>query len=594
MIDNLKFKLLNSPEWIISIGVFLVYWLVSKSYTGPSVLNDEIGYLANAALISGHIIDGAFSYHAGYSFFLAPLFIIFSEPSHIWQAAMVLNAFIWAVSFLLLAFILKALVPEFSKGQLFIALLISAVYPTWITMSGYVFTTTAFVFVYLLAVLTFLLWKPDKFWTIVPHCLAVGYLYWIHPIGLAVCVASLIVVGFVSLKEKSYASTLLNIVLLVVLIIIYREVVDKWLVMLATPEDHVPLYRHYPASERIIGRLFNYDFWLEAAAKAAGQISYLIVSSFGLALFGFIACINKSYPLIERVNKDNDNGYNLVFYSTYAFLALSLLGVLAMGVMFFSVGGSTRIDQWIYGRYTEMVVLPLLALGYLSSWNKKGLIFAALFIISTGLLLNQIVDTEVINLNITTVAFWPQYVILESNYLYWMVAGALAVLLLGWVRNHNKLAHLLTLAIVLTVFVLSTAIQTYVHHDRISAHGKPSAFVEIIRENYPPGTCVGVNPEEFGDFRNDPQRQKYHLHLFHLYDYTYRRMSPEEWLNSCNGPYLSYSLDGLDAQQGVNIVGEEVHSNLYLLVKDDDLNIVIPKSTNSIRFTDDGWLKDKD
>jgi len=578
-LNNIKSKLLNSPEWIISISVFFIFWLVNRSYTGPTVLNDEIGYLANAALIAGYIIDGASSYHAGYSFFLAPLFLLFSEPSQIWQAAMVLNAFIWAVSFLLLGRILKTILPEYNREQLFIALFISALYPTWITMSGYVFTTTAFVFVYLLSVLTFLIWKPDKYWTIIPHAFAVGYLYWIHPIGLAVCVASFIIVALVSLREKSYASLLLNFIAVLILIILYREVVDNWLVMLATPEDFIPLYRHYPESERIIGRLFVFDFWLEAAAKAAGQISYLIISSLGFILFGFISSIKKAMQL-----KTNNTGSNLITPSLYIYLALSLMGVIAMSVMFLSVGGSTRIDQWIYGRYAEMVVLPLISLGYLSIWNKKVLLIAAIFTIATGLLLNQIVDLEIINLSITTVAFWPQYMILDNNYFYWMLAGALIMVLLGLVRDHSKLAHILVIVIILVIFLFSSVIQGFIHHFRISAHGTPSEFVEIIRSSYPPGTCVGFDPKEFGHIRDDPRRQKYHLYLFHLHDYKYRRVSPEGWLNKCDGPYLTFDVDGLDQHEGVKLIGQELLSSLYMLIKNDETNITIPESTDSIRF----------
>ena len=588
MFDTLKAKLVNSPEWIISSGVFLAFWLVNKSYTGPSVLNDEIGYLANAALISGFIIDGASSYHAGYSFFLAPLFLLFSEPSQIWQAAMVLNAFLWAVSFLLLARILKTIVPQYDKGQLVIALLISALYPTWITMSGYVFTTTAFVFVYLIAVLTLLFWKPDNIWTIIPHAIAVGYLYWIHPVGLAVCIASVIVVVFVSLKEKSYNAMIFNIIVVVFFIFFYREVIDKWLVMLATPEDFIPLYQHYPGSESIMSRLFKDEFWIRLVSKSAGKISYLIVSSFGLILFGFIDAVSKSYHLIKKTTENNYGLSELINRSAYAFLVLSLLGVLATGVLFFSIGSSTRIDQWIYGRYAEMVVLPLLALGFLSfwdrTWHKKVLISAAFFVIATGLLLNCIVSRDAVNLTITTVAFWPQYMILDNNYLYWMAAGALLMMMLGLIKNYSRLTSILALKIIVIIFLFSIVVNIFVHHRRMLAYGTPAEFAGIIRENYSSGTCVGVNPEEFGNIRYDPQVQQYHLHLFHLYDYTYQRMSPEEWLSSCDGPYLTYALDGLTEQEGVKLIGQELHISLYMLVKDDGHNLILPENPSSIIF----------
>ncbi|MFO8023036.1 MAG: hypothetical protein R6U65_11260 [Perlabentimonas sp.] len=584
MINNLKSKLLSSPEWLIFIFVFFVFWLVNKSYTGPIIHDDEIGYLANAALISGHVIDGASKYHAGSSFFLAPLFVIFSDPSSIWQAIMAFNAFIWSVSFLLLACILKVLVPEYSKGQLFIALLISAAYPAWITMSGYAFATTAFVFVYLLSILTLLFWKPDKCWTIIPHCLAVGYLYWIHPIGLAVCVASFMVVGFVSIREKKYAAVPISIILLVVLIISYRYGIEKWLISLATPEGYNPI-SHYPGSERIIGSLFNYEIWLHFVSMSAGQISYLIVSSLGLIFFGFIASITKSYRLVQRHNKNNSTAINLTSQTSFAYLALSLLGVLAMGVLFFSVGGSNRIDHWIYGRYIEMVVLPLLAIGYLSTWHKKGLLTAVFFVFTTALILNYFVDITEINLIFNTVAFWPQYLFFENNYLYWMTAGSLLLFIVGLVksqRNLSKIGNMLVIACLAMVFIASSVFHGFIHYNTVSVHGKPSALVEIIRKNYSPGTCVGLDPEGL-DSMHDERIYKHPLHLFYLYDYAYRRMSPEEWLNYCEGPYFTYSLDDLYDLQGVTLIGKEMLSNIYLLVKDDGPAIALPEISISER-----------
>ena len=592
LINNLKSKLLNSPEWVIPICVFFVFWLVNKSFTGPIIHDDEIGYLANAALISGHVVDGASKYHAGYSFFLAPLFVIFSDPSSVWQAIMVFNAFIWSVSFLLLAHILKVLVPGYSKGQLFIALLISALYPTWITISGYAFATTAFVFVYLLSILTLLFWKPDKYWTIIPHGLAVGYLYWVHPVGLAVCVASFMVVGLVSIREKRYAAVPISIILIAVLIISYRYGIESWLTGLATPQGYNPL-SHYPGSERIIGSLFNYEFLLRFVSKAAGQISYLIVSSLGLIYFGFIFSITKSYRLVQGHKKHNGTNVNLTDRTIFAYLTLSLLGVLAMGVIFFSIGTSGRIDQWIYGRYIEMVVLPLIALGYLSNWNKKGLLFAVFFVFVTGLLLNQLVDTELINLTVTTVAFWPQYLITETNYLYWMIAGAMILFLAGRVKckkNLDKFEHILLIVLLSVFFVTPSIFNCSLHYHSIAAGGKPSTLVEIVRLNYPSGTCIGINPEGL-DYRHNARKYKHPLHLFYLYDYGYRRMSPQEWLDDCKGPYFTYYIEELYQVEGVNLVGKEILSNIYLLVKEDGVPIVMPKMSESFRdiYTVSGW-----
>ncbi len=598
MIEQFKSRLQNSPEWIISICIFFVYWFVNRLYTGPAMLWDEIGYLTNAALISGHIIDGANSWHAGYSFFLAPLFIIFSEPTQVWQAVMVLNAFLWAVSFLLLAQIIRKLIPGVNKKQLVAALLISAIYPTWITMSGYALATTAFVFVYLLTILSLLYWKPDRLWTIIPHCLLVGYLYWIHPVGLAVMISSFIVVGLVSIRTNKHVPALVNFVFIIILVITYNEIVDKWLIAIATPEGYDPFFVHYPDSERIIGKMFNYQFWLHLVAKSFGQISYLIISSFGLIMVGFIASVNKSLRLIQNSNRNDDEGINFVNHSVFLYMILSLLGVLAMGVILFS-GTASGVHHWIYGRYVEMVVLPLLALGCVSFWRKSWLFGAAIFIFITGVLLNQVADLSAGNHIYHTVAFWPQYLIHESNYIFWMTAGALALILAGRVWNDSRVGNVLVILLLVVLFVSSSYSSSKFHHSILagykipytfSGYSKPSNLVNMIRENYPPGTCIGFNSDKLGTLDNY-QRERYHLKLFYLYDYDYRRMSPEEWLNDCNGPYFSYHLGELYNHDDVNLVGQEMFSGIYLLNKDDGSIFNRPELLNSFNeiYTANEW-----
>ncbi|MFO8090230.1 MAG: hypothetical protein R6U13_10370 [Desulfatiglandaceae bacterium] len=582
MIDKITSKLEQSPEWIISFGVFSIFCLVNISYTGPTVLNDEIGYLSNASLIAGYVVDGASKYHAGYSFFLAPLFRLFSEPILIWKAAMILNALIWATSFLLLASILRKLAPEYTNKQIFHALLISALYPAWITMSGYVFCTTGFVFVYLFSVLTFLNWNPDKIWTILPPSLAIGYLYWIHPIGLAVCVASFIFVSFVSLRERKYVPLLLHCSVLVVLSLTYKQVIEHWLVLLATAENQSPAYHHYPSSERIFKGLFAFHYWLEVATKAAGQMSYLIISSFGFILFGFISSIKK----VASLNKEN-NSDNSIVNSVYLYLVLSLMGATAMGVLFFSLGTSTRIDQWIYGRYAEMVVLPLIPLGYLVFQNKKVLLIATFGTIVTGYFLNQIIDLSIPNLSCNIPAFWPQSIISNSNYFYWMVIGSILIILIYLIRSYNKWTNITGTILICIIFVFTIIDQFSIHMARINTLGTPSEFVEIIRYNYPPGTSVGVGPRDLGHISSDRRTQKFNLHLFHLYDYNYRRMSYNEWLSTGDGPYLTFDLDGLEEHEGIKLLEVDLLANMYMIIRnDDDFNI--PKSIDMqfIEFID--------
>jgi len=505
---------------------------------------------------------------------------------------MVLNALIWSLSFLLLAHLLKAIVPKYDKKHLFFALLISAIYPTWITMSGYAFATTAFVFVYLVALLTFLLWKPNNIISIIPHCFAVGYLYWIHPVGLAVCVASLIVIGIVSIKEKKYVSLILSALIITGFIIFHDELISKWLIETATPEGYNPYSQHYPDSERLFGKLFQYEFWMHLIAKTIGQISYLIVSSFGLILFGFITSVKKARGLLQVKVVSNSYEINIKKQALYALMALSLLGIIATGSIFFAGGSPSRFDQWIYGRYTEMVVLPLFAMGILTHWRKNWLYVGALFVFISGLILYQFADMSAENNIVNTVAFWPQYFRWENNYLYWMTASALVLVLVGRLWNDSRLANFLVILLIIICFFSAARVSRLFHQNMISTFSQPSYLEEVIRSNFESGTCIGLNPQGT-PVHFLSQMQRHHFHHFYLYDYSYRRMSPDEWQQDCNGPYFTYQLDDLYEQPGIKLIGKEVLTGIYLLVKEDDYAAemglsVFDKSTYIAR----GWSID--
>ena len=125
---------------VFIIGI--IFWLLSSTYQGPAYLTDEIGYLTKAAAIAGFSVDGASSYHGGYSFFLAPLFLIFKSPFAIWQGIMVLNSLFWCCTFLLLLKLSDNLFPEVSESEKKTALIITAFYPACISMCGYAFVSS--------------------------------------------------------------------------------------------------------------------------------------------------------------------------------------------------------------------------------------------------------------------------------------------------------------------------------------------------------------------------------------------------------------------------------------------------------------------
>jgi len=125
-------RFLDLLPWFIIIMMPVVYWLLSRQYSnGPAYLTDEIGYLAKASFLAGHVIDGSSSYFAGYSILLAPLFVLFSDTNRIWQGVLVVNASLWGLSFFLLWKLLGIWATKSTPFQRVLTLLFVSLYPAF-------------------------------------------------------------------------------------------------------------------------------------------------------------------------------------------------------------------------------------------------------------------------------------------------------------------------------------------------------------------------------------------------------------------------------------------------------------------------------
>jgi hypothetical protein len=543
-------------QWLAILGIPLIYWSYSRSYSGPAYLSDEIGYLSNAIFLAGYYIDGASSWHAGYSFLLSPLFRIFSDVASIWAGAMMLNALLWVLSFYLLDRLMVIWCPNINEVKRILILLFVGAYPAWMTMSGYVFTTPAFVVFYLAGLVNLASIKEYNCKNIFPFTILVGLLYWIHPAGLAVAGASIIVVSIWSIRNRSYSGLFFHAIGVVVLILAYKFGIHPWLADGMTPAGYRPI-THYPSLSKVFARIGGMNYWLDKCAQAIGQISYLTVGSFGLAFFGFSNLFVRAKRLLSR--EHFEQGDVAGGYAIFSCLSVIAIGVIALN--------PRRIDHWIYGRYLDQVSMPVIAVGAMSLLGMKGrtriisTVLAVCIVVGAGFLTgSRHIVTEFNNL-INTPAFWPQYVFPQTGMLSWMALGALAI---GAVGIGGKYVALLA---VLSSFVASSINQSQWHLQIQSFHSKPSSIVDIVRANYTPGACVGFDTE-FPDWVDLYRKERFQLYKFYFYDYGYRRISIKEWRNGCDGPLLTYNPQQFIGKTTENVLARENDSGLFLVVKD--------------------------
>ena len=193
--NNALMKYFLRQEVILSFAllliIFIIYYIYSLRFVGPAYLSDEISYLTKAAAVAGHNVDAASSWYAGYSILLAPIFLITNNPETAWRGVLILNAALFSASFGFLIYLLRSIFKQTKFLYIILVVCLSALYPSWISMSGYAFSTPGLVFFYSLSVLLLYksLLKPGV--NTILFALSTSYLYWIHPTGLIVAAVSI-------------------------------------------------------------------------------------------------------------------------------------------------------------------------------------------------------------------------------------------------------------------------------------------------------------------------------------------------------------------------------------------------------------------
>ena len=574
-------------KWLLYIAFFpLAYFIYSLNFTGPTYLADEIGYLSKAAYLGGRLIDGASSYHGGYSLFIFPLFYIFDSPERVWIGVILINSLLWYGSFLVLNYLITLFDNNISDANRFIVLLVSALFPSWATMSGYAFTTSAFCFVFLFTVFCLSLIREINWTSVIPHSLAVGFLYWIHPTGLAVAVASIVTLVIVFMLRRRYAHLVTHVLLVLVMIILYKFWFHPFLNEAMTPRGY-PIYEHYSEMGISLKNLLTDNFFFNLTIKFIGQIYYAVIASIGIVLFAL-------YYLSRRIwgskyyEASNGGVGNRNIISMSIFIMISFFLVVILGSLFLTFcerNHKIQVYNLIYGRYLEGVLLPLIALGIVYFCQlkiKQRILFGiaiSCLVICGGLLIDakmvDVVDNNIIN----TISFWPQYL---SSINFFSKPGYIGAIIIFITCSLGKNA-------LLPVMLLSSAIVTpkqFVHHKK-SCFPKPS-LCDVVQAISVPGSCVGfddvVPPDYNAPFKsivenrakyegkhNDgftlQQLEKYNLYSYYLFNYRFRRVDINDWRRHCDGPLLTFNPKQIDSNVGEHVIAREDITGLFLVTK---------------------------
>lgn len=541
----------------IPIVVFISFWLLSLGIGGPAYMSDEIGYLSKAATVAGSTVHLSTSWFAGYSLLISPAFLLSSDPYVSWNIIIMLNALMWAGTAALLQYILRRTHPQASERAIFFATLGAMLYPSWLSMSGYAFATSGFVLVFMAALAALLKSNLTNMKWLGLTALLVGYLGWIHPFGLIfVCLFS----GVFLLKvivERSYR--LLGApVLACIVAAAYFVVVHPWFTQVMGGNQGND--NHYSAGfSGLLQLITTLNYWLQAGTLLIGLLFFTMIATFGVVAYS-------SSSIIRQLLRDRQYWRKILQKPESLVMAMTVVvvfGAICFTALSWGVNPTLRPDQWIYGRYSDMYLLPLIAFGLLAGWRYKQALAVAGFVILTGVLLSLATNPDntawaYIN-KVNLQSFWPIHLpraVRTNNYWVWGLLGASAIVACGFMGTSKRKIYLPALLVPL---IALAGLGNYLYQYRIArGYAAPSSLYQYVQTNFTTTDCIGFTPDL-------DKSERFNLYSYYLQGYDMKKMTLDEWQRQdCKGPYLTYD-SALAVSPELQVIGLEATTGLYMI-----------------------------
>ncbi|MCR9135229.1 MAG: hypothetical protein NXI27_04490 [Alphaproteobacteria bacterium] len=540
---------------VLAAFTFIGYLALNWQFSGPTYLMDEIGYLANAATLSGRTIDAGSSYYAGYSLFLLPGFLLFNEPAHIWKSVLVANSLLFAASIILLHRMSGLFCDD--RRLRFVAVALVALYPAYPVMAGYAYSTPGIVLIFVAASSAFcLLPKMPKAGMLI-FALLVGFLNWVHPVGLPVAVAAVITLGALAWIDRDrIAMAVVSVLALVLMVLVYQVYLNPTLLDMMTPEGFKPSL-HYSSVMDQLNPVYSPGGAVEFVTRFLAQIGIVLIATLALAGAGVAYVVNRLMVIGSADRRDSAERIAILLFTT-----LSVLGVAAFTAIIFTKPWSYFDNHWVHGRYIESVLAPFLLLSFLCSARRTQRIAVTLGVLTSLLVLYWMIGQEVgFTDEVEHPSFWPQTVFPAEPVFVWFLAGALACSIALF------LPSLIVKGLLVGLYVLCISNQISWHHQSFRASANPTDLYRLVSDQYPDGTCVAYSPAGRDDIGNKPY-ERFNQLSFYLMNHDYRRMTPADWLEKCSGPYLTFDDVTTFNSGGAVLIAQTLDVGMKVYAKD--------------------------
>jgi len=337
---------------ILASVVGFAHLVIALAMTVPIIHGDEAGYLGNAMQMLKGVGRTGEGYFAGYSILLVPAAAVTTSPLAFFTASLVVNAVLAVGAFLLIYRLVRGLLPEAPTAWLALAAFAASMLPAPMMLSAVAMADNALLVVVPLVALGMVLAERRDSSTLwILSSLIAGFAYWTNPRGVLVSAAYVI-----SAAASGWVA--------------HRSM--RWIITALVPTTTMMLFGHF-FNKAIVGgssapgtrpseladalaRVGDVHQWQSILALISGRVSYLVVASAGLALVGFVWLGTGLWRNIRAHTSDGTIGARI-------FLDLGIASTIVLSSISFTRETFIRADYLIYGRYSEVFLPTLTAIG---------------------------------------------------------------------------------------------------------------------------------------------------------------------------------------------------------------------------------------
>ena len=389
------------------------------------VVDDGFCYWGIAANISGYdwseLISVSAYYSYGYSLILVPLFWLNRlgiSMTILYRLAIVMNACFLSGCYLMALYMIRELFKDIPDGLKYIVSLFVTLYIGNTAQMGFAWTETFLLFIFwCIVVLVYRVMKKTSYLNILGLVAALAELFAIHmrSIGVVIAACFILICFFISRRkeiDKKYIFyTIAMSAVFFCLVIILKNYVNDY-IYLGTAGESV---NNVQSNVGRLGGLLSIGGIIDLGLSFIGKLFYVSAATFLLSTIGLLTAVFSLVSSFIRKNKTVvGTRWQLKEWMT-CFILLSFLAEKGIESLYKmlpfarSIENPLRDDTFVYGRYADFVVGPLIILGIWAVYNIKShyneIILAVLISIVSTVIVQFLYNVMAFRKGSDTVAF---------------------------------------------------------------------------------------------------------------------------------------------------------------------------------------------